>query len=71
MSDFDKLINASDLIDWIMESYPDWCEGDVRAIVNHIDEMPSVTRTWRFCPSCGKKLGMDVKDKSADIKKSK
>lgn len=41
MSDFEKLINASDLIEWIMETYPDWCEGAVRSIVDHISELPS------------------------------
>ena len=41
MSDFTRLINASDLTEWIMESFPDWCEGDVRSIINHIDDMPS------------------------------
>ena len=41
MSDFEKLINASDLIEWIMETYPDWCEGDVRGIVDHVEEIPS------------------------------
>lgn len=43
--DFEKLINASDLIEWIMETYPDWCEGTVRGIVDHIDEMPSIQPT--------------------------
>ena len=41
MSDFEKLINASDLIEWIMETYPDWCEGAVRSIVDHVESMPS------------------------------
>ena len=41
MSDFDKLINASDLIEWIMETYPDWCVGVVRSIVDHIEDLPS------------------------------
>lgn len=40
---FDKAINQSDLEEWIMETFPDWCEGDVRLIINHMDEMPSVT----------------------------
>ena len=40
---FDKAINQSDLKEWIMETFPDWCEGDVRLIMNHMDEMPSVT----------------------------
>ena len=40
---FDKAINQSDLEEWIMETFPDWCEGDVRLIMNHMDEMPSVT----------------------------
>ena len=41
MSDFEKLINASDLIEWIMETYPDWCVGAIRGIVDHIDKLPS------------------------------
>jgi len=41
MDDFEKLINASDLIEWIMETYPDWCVGAIRGIVDHIDGMPS------------------------------
>lgn len=41
MSDFEKLINANDLIEWIMETYPDWCVGDVRSIVDHVEDMPS------------------------------
>ena len=45
MSDFEKLINASDLIEWIMETYPDWCVGDVRGIVDHIDNMSSARPT--------------------------
>lgn len=51
MRDFEKLINASDLIEWIMETYPDWCEGAVRGIVDHVDEMPSAQpeRTGRWC----------------------
>ena len=43
MSDFEKLINASDLIEWIMETYPDWCDGAVRSIVDHVENMPSAT----------------------------
>ena len=41
MSDFEKLINASDLIEWIIETDPDWCVGSVRCIIDHIDKMPS------------------------------
>lgn len=41
MDDFEKLINASDLIEWIMETYPDWCVGDVRSIVDHVIDLPS------------------------------
>lgn len=41
MDDFEKLINASDLIEWIMETYPDWCVGDVRSIVDHVMDLPS------------------------------
>ena len=40
---FDKAINQSDLEEWIMETFSDWCEGDVRLSMNHMDEMPSVT----------------------------
>lgn len=42
MNDFEKLINASDLIEWIMETYPDWCVGAIRGIVDHIDKLPSI-----------------------------
>ena len=41
MSDFEKQINASDLIEWIIETDPDWCVGSVRSIIDHIDKMPS------------------------------
>jgi NADH pyrophosphatase NudC (nudix superfamily) len=41
MSDFEKLINASDLIEWVMETFPDWCVGAVRSIVDHVEAMPS------------------------------
>ena len=41
MSNFEKLINASDLIEWIIETDPDWCVGSVRSIIDHIDKMPS------------------------------
>ena len=41
MDDFEKLINASDLTEWIIETCPEWCEGAIRTIVDHIDEMPS------------------------------
>lgn len=41
MSDLEKLINASDLIEWIIETDPDWCVGSVRCIIDHIDKMPS------------------------------
>ena len=41
MDYFEKNINASDLIDWIMCAFPDWCVGDVRKIVDHVNEMPS------------------------------
>ena len=55
MSDFDKLINASDLIGWIMEAYPDWCEGDIRVIVNHIEQLPSAQSEQRWIP-CSERL---------------
>lgn len=42
MSDFEKLINASDLIEWIMEAFPDWCVGPVRSIVDYVEALPSV-----------------------------
>lgn len=45
MSDFEKLINASDLIEWIIETDPDWCVGSVRCIIDHIDKMPSAQST--------------------------
>lgn len=46
MSDFEKLINASDLIEWIMETYPDWCVGAVRSIVDHVESMRSTQPEW-------------------------
>ena len=53
MSDFDKSINASDLIDWIMCAFPDWCVGDVRAIVDHVNEMPSAQpEHYGDCTGC-------------------
>ena len=38
---FERTINASDLQEWIMTMFPDWCEGDIRLIFDHIDKMPS------------------------------
>lgn len=53
MGDFEKLINASDLIEWIMETYPDWCEGAVRSIVDHVEHMPSAQPdTDEWCHDC-------------------
>lgn len=53
MSDFEKSINASDLIDWIMCAFPDWCEGTVRAIVDHINEMaPAQPESCDGCKGC-------------------
>lgn len=51
MSDFEKLINASDLFDWIMETYPDWCVGAIRGIVDHIKKMPSAQPEVLACGS--------------------
>ena len=48
--DFEKLINASDLIEWIMETDPDWCVGAIRSIVDHIDEMPSAQPEQQWIP---------------------
>lgn len=39
-NEFERTINASDLQEWIMCTFPDWCEGDVRLIYDHIDTMP-------------------------------
>ena len=55
MSDFEKLINASDLIEWIMEAYPDWCVGVIRSIVDHINELPSAQQEQRWIP-CSERL---------------
>ena len=52
MSDFEKLINTSDLIDWIMETYPDWCVGVVRSIVDHINGMPPAQQEIVRCKEC-------------------
>ena len=46
MSDFEKLIYASDLIEWIMETNPDWCVGAVRSIVDHVEDMPSAQQEY-------------------------
>ena len=52
MSDFEKLINASDLIEWIIETDPDWCVGSVRSIIDHIDKMPSAQPEIIHCGDC-------------------
>lgn len=52
MDDFEKLINASDLIEWIMETYPDWCVGDVRSIVDHVIDLPSAQPEISRCAEC-------------------
>lgn len=52
MSDFEKSINASDLIDWIMCAFPDWCVGDVRKIVDHINEMAPAQPEIIRCRDC-------------------
>lgn len=52
MDDFEKLINASDLIEWIMETYPDWCVGDVRSIVDHVMDLPSAEPEIIRCKDC-------------------
>ncbi len=70
MSDFEKLINASDLIEWIMEAYPDWCVGDVRGIVDHIEALPPAQPEIIRCEECklanewhkGKKAWCDAWD---------
>lgn len=51
-SEFERCINASDLIDWIIETCPDWCEGAIRTIVDHIDEMPSAQPEIVCCKDC-------------------
>ena len=51
-SEFERCINASDLIDWIIETCPDWCEGAIRTIVDHIDEMPSAQPEIIRCKDC-------------------
>ena len=55
MIDFEKTINASDLIEWIMETDPDWCVGAIRCVVDHIDEMPSTQPEQRWIP-CSERL---------------
>ena len=54
MSDFEKLINASDLIEWIMETYPDWCVGAIRGIVDHINKLPSAQPATCWGCNCPK-----------------
>ena len=61
---FDKAINQSDLEEWIMETFPDWCEGDVRLIMNHMDEMPSVTPQE---PTTKNDLGVDWEELKSKI----
>ena len=78
----ERLINASDLIDWIMESCPDWCVGDVRGIVDHIHEMPSAQPQkgkWIYgehdvamcdgyrCDKCGFFVSWDYQHKFIDF----
>lgn len=62
MSDFKKLINANDLIEWIMETYPDWCVGAVRSIVDHVEDMPSAEPEQRWIPVTER-----VPDKKAEV----
>ena len=52
MRDFEKLINANDLIEWIMETYPDWCVGAIRGITDHVSEMPSAQPEIVRCKDC-------------------
>lgn len=52
MSDFEKTINASDLIEWIMETFPDWCVGAVRTIVDHVNALPSAQPEIVRCRDC-------------------
>lgn len=69
MSDFEKLINASNLIEWIMETYPDWCVGAVRSIVDHVEDMPSAPSERKVevvrCEECKFKPHWDEKTESA------
>ena len=58
MDEFEKCINASDLIDWIIETCPDWCEGTIRTIVDHIDEMPPAQPKPQWI-SCSEKLPVE------------
>lgn len=53
MSDFEKLINASDLIKWIIETYPDWYMGAIRDIYDHIVELASAQPELdEWCDDC-------------------
>ena len=52
MDDFEKLINASDLIEWIMETYPDWCVGAVRSIVDHVEDLSPAQQEIIRCKEC-------------------
>jgi hypothetical protein len=73
MSDFEKLINASDLIEWIMETFPDWCVGAVRSIVDHVEALPSApperkSGKWIYhesvdvfeCSVCGQQMVRNI-----------
>ena len=51
-TEFERAINASDLQEWIMEAFPDWCKGDVRLIYDHIDDMPSAQPEIIRCTEC-------------------
>lgn len=41
------LIDADELESWIIETDPTWCEGGTRAILDHMDTMPTIE--WIPC----------------------
>lgn len=66
------MIYRDTLIDWIMETFSDWCVGDVRRIVDYINGLPSAERKGEWiedgdidypcvCSVCGTK--QDIKAK--------
>ena len=52
MNNFEKLINVSDFIKWIIKTYPDWYMDNVRSIVDHVVDMPSAQLEIILCKDC-------------------
>ena len=52
------LIDRGKLVDYIMESYPDWCVKPIRPIFDFISGMPSVEQHGKWIP-CKERLPDD------------